>query len=226
MTISERVAEERGEALGESVGYSVRFDSKFPRPYGSILYCTVGVLLRKLEKGLCGISHVIVDEIHERDVDTDFLLILLRDMNWAFPQIKIILMSATINVDLFSKYFGDLNTVEVSGRLHPVEQYFLEDVIEMTGLDPSHLQHYLNKSRKRKSGGSMAEDVNEEIDLDEEADDNEAEDDETGDGPNCNAICDESNYSSRTRQTMASISERSVPYELIDVSFFFLKQQQ
>ena len=49
-----------------------------PRPYGSIMFCTVGVLLRKLEGGLRGVSHVIVDEIHERDVNTDFLLVVLR----------------------------------------------------------------------------------------------------------------------------------------------------
>ncbi len=46
-----------------------RFESVLPRPYGSVLFCTVGVLLRKLEAGLRGVSHVIVDEIHERDVN-------------------------------------------------------------------------------------------------------------------------------------------------------------
>jgi ATP-dependent RNA helicase A len=51
--------------LGNSCGYSVRFESILPRPYGSLLFCTVGVLLRKLESGLRGISHVIVDEIRK-----------------------------------------------------------------------------------------------------------------------------------------------------------------
>ena len=49
-----------------------------PRPYGSVMFCTVGVLLRKLEAGLRGVSHVIIDEIHERDVNTDFLLVVVR----------------------------------------------------------------------------------------------------------------------------------------------------
>ena len=66
VSVAERIAYERNEMLGESVGYSVRFESMIPRPYGSILFCTVGVLLRKLEGGLRGVSHVIVDEIHER----------------------------------------------------------------------------------------------------------------------------------------------------------------
>lgn len=65
ISVAERVASERAEELGQSVGYSVRFESCLPRPYASILFCTVGVLLRKLEAGLRGVSHVIVDEIHE-----------------------------------------------------------------------------------------------------------------------------------------------------------------
>lgn len=69
VSVAERIAHERMEMLGESVGYSVRFESMLPRPYGSILFCTIGVLLRKLEGGLRGVSHVIVDEIHERVSD-------------------------------------------------------------------------------------------------------------------------------------------------------------
>ena len=78
VSVAERMAEERCEELGQSTGYSVRFESWLPRPYGSALFCTVGVLLRKLEGGLRGVSHVIVDEIHERDLNSDFLLVLLR----------------------------------------------------------------------------------------------------------------------------------------------------
>ncbi|CAF1685673.1 unnamed protein product, partial [Adineta ricciae] len=104
ISIAERVAWERCEELGSSCGYSVRFESILPRPYGSILFCTVGVLLRKLECGLRGISHIIVDEIHERDINTDFLLVLLRDMLNVHPEMKVILMSATIDVTLFREY--------------------------------------------------------------------------------------------------------------------------
>ena len=80
VSVSDRISCERKEELGQSVGYSVRFESQLPRPFGGILFCTVGVLLRKLEAGLRGVSHVIVDEIHERDINTDFVLIVLRDM--------------------------------------------------------------------------------------------------------------------------------------------------
>lgn len=77
VSVSERVANERCEQLGQSVGYSVRFESVLPRPYASVLFCTVGVLLKKLEAGLRGVSHVIVDEIHERDVNSDFIMVCL-----------------------------------------------------------------------------------------------------------------------------------------------------
>jgi ATP-dependent RNA helicase A len=89
VSVAERVANERFEELGESIGYSVRFESKLPRPYGSILFCTVGVLLRKLEAGLRGVSHVVVDEIHERDINTDFLLVLLNDMLSIYKDLKV-----------------------------------------------------------------------------------------------------------------------------------------
>uniref|UniRef100_A0A9J2PQS8 RNA helicase n=1 Tax=Ascaris lumbricoides TaxID=6252 RepID=A0A9J2PQS8_ASCLU len=69
ITLAERVAEERGEILGNSIGYNVRFDAVYPRPYGSVMFMTVGVLLRKLESGLRGITHIIINEIHERDIN-------------------------------------------------------------------------------------------------------------------------------------------------------------
>lgn len=76
VSVSERVATEKCEQIGQSIGYSVRFESVLPRPYASVLFCTVGVLLKKLENGLRGVSHVIVDEIHERDVNSDFILVI------------------------------------------------------------------------------------------------------------------------------------------------------
>ena len=97
------------------------------------MLCTVGVLLRKLESGLRGVSHVVVDEIHERDLNTDFLLVVLRDIVFEFPQVRIILMSATIDTRQFSEYFNNAPVVEVSGRTFPVNQYFLEDIVQMLG---------------------------------------------------------------------------------------------
>lgn len=121
VSVADRVSVERCENMGQSVGYSVRFESCLPRPYGSILFCTVGVLLRRLENGLRGVSHVIVDEIHERDVNSDFIMVVLRDMIHTYPEMRLILMSATIDTTLFSKYFNDCPVIEIEGRAFPVQ---------------------------------------------------------------------------------------------------------
>lgn len=121
VSIAERVAEERCELPGHTSGYSVRFESVFPRCYGGILYCTIGTLLRKLEGGLRGVSHVIVDEIHERDINSDFILVVLRDMVIAYPELRVILMSATVDTTVFANYFGNVKVIEVAGRVHPVQ---------------------------------------------------------------------------------------------------------
>ncbi|VDO88999.1 unnamed protein product [Schistosoma curassoni] len=121
ISLAERIAYERGETVGTSVGYCVRFETVYPRPYGSILFCTVGTMARKMEGGLRGVSHVIVDEIHERDVNTDFMLILLREMIRANRNLRLVLMSATIDITMFSEYFGDCMVLDIEGRTHPVE---------------------------------------------------------------------------------------------------------
>ncbi|XP_059615242.1 dosage compensation regulator isoform X2 [Phlebotomus argentipes] len=192
ISVSERIANERNENLGESVGYSVRFESIIPRPYGSILFCTIGVLLRKLEAGLRGVSHVIVDEIHERDVNSDFLMVVLRDMVHTYPDLRVILMSATIDTTLFSEYYGRCPVIEVPGRAYPVEQYFLEDCIEMTNFKPS------PDSRKRRK-----DDDGDDAPASEEAE------------KNLNADV-ESQYSPNTKSVMAQMSESEVSFELVE----------
>ena len=77
--ISERVASERCERIGDTVGYSIRLESK-QSSNTRMLFCTTGILLRRLQSDpdLRGVSHVIVDEVHERDLLSDFLLVILR----------------------------------------------------------------------------------------------------------------------------------------------------
>ena len=79
--VAERVAAERTEPIGRTVGYSIRLESKRSAAT-RLLFCTTGVLLRRLhgDPELRGISHVIVDEVHERSLQSDFLLIILRDL--------------------------------------------------------------------------------------------------------------------------------------------------
>ncbi|ELT91287.1 hypothetical protein CAPTEDRAFT_220258 [Capitella teleta] len=204
VSIAERVANERCENLGISSGYSVRFESYFPRPYGAIMYCTVGTLLRKLEAGLRGVSHVVVDEIHERDINTDFLLVLLRDMVRAFPQLRIILMSATIDTSMFVDYFDSQSVVEVHGRCHPVQDYFLEDIVQMLDFSPTSPD---KKDRKRKS-----EDDDDEAFL--VADDEKEE--------NCN-LAISPDYSPKTRLVMSQLSEKNLQFELVTSLIEYIK---
>lgn len=82
-------------------------------------------------------SHVIVDEIHERDVNSDFLLVVLRDMLSTYPELRVILMSATIDVTLFTQYFNDCPVIYVEGRTFPVQTFFLEDAVSLLGFQPS-----------------------------------------------------------------------------------------
>ncbi|XP_022086589.1 putative ATP-dependent RNA helicase DHX30 [Acanthaster planci] len=135
VSVAERVALERGEQVGNTIGYQVRLSSKLPYNNGCILFCTTGILLKKLESNpsLTGISHVIVDEVHERDINTDFLLILLKNLLRDNPNLKLILMSASINAQLISSYFNDCPMISVPGFMYPVKEYYLEDVSGLLG---------------------------------------------------------------------------------------------
>ncbi|KAK9668827.1 hypothetical protein RND81_13G089500 [Saponaria officinalis] len=133
MSVSERVAAERGEELGESVGYKVRLEGMKGRDT-RLLFCTTGILLRRLlvDRELRGVTHVIVDEIHERGMNEDFLLIVLKDLLPRRPDLRLILMSATLNAELFSSYFGGAPMLHIPGFTYPVRAHFLENILETT----------------------------------------------------------------------------------------------
>jgi ATP-dependent RNA helicase DHX36 len=133
MSVADRVAAERGCRVGAEVGYQVRLDSK--KSAGTrLLFMTTGILLRRLigDPDLDGVTHVIVDEVHERTLDGDFLLIILRDLLKRREDLVVVVMSATLNADLFAGYFGSDAIVAIAGRTHPVDPVFLEDVLEIT----------------------------------------------------------------------------------------------
>eukprot|EP00943_MAST-04B_sp_MAST-4B-sp1_P006597 g6597.t1 len=133
MGLAERVAAERGEKVGETVGYSVRLESR-TSSRTELLYCTTGVLLRKLNSNplLDGVTHVVVDEVHERSHFSDFLLVILREILKKRKDLRVILMSATLERSLFQQYFNNCPCIEIEGRTFPVEHYFLEDVFIKT----------------------------------------------------------------------------------------------
>ncbi|KAI4332828.1 hypothetical protein L6164_017705 [Bauhinia variegata] len=134
MAVAERVSVERGEPLGETVGYKVRLEGMRGKNT-HLLFCTSGILLRRLlsDRNLNGITHVFVDEIHERGMNEDFLLIVLKDLLPRRRDLRLVLMSATLNAELFSNYFGGAPTLNIPGFTYPVRAHFLEDVLEITG---------------------------------------------------------------------------------------------
>ncbi|CAL4919074.1 unnamed protein product [Urochloa decumbens] len=134
MAVAERVSTERGEGLGESVGYKVRLEGIKGKDT-HLLFCTSGILLRRLlsDRNLTGVTHVFVDEIHERGMNEDFLLIVLKDLLSRRRDLRLILMSATLNAELFSSYFGGAPTIHIPGFTHPVRAHFLEDILDRSG---------------------------------------------------------------------------------------------
>ncbi|XP_033644979.1 ATP-dependent DNA/RNA helicase DHX36-like [Asterias rubens] len=140
ITVAERVASERAEPCGNgsSTGYQIRLEARLPRQQGCILYCTNGILLKWLDSDplLQSVSHVVLDEVHERDIMSDFLLVILKDVLPKRPKLKIILMSATLNAELFSEYFGGCPMTNIPGFTFPVVEFWLEDVLTMTRYQP------------------------------------------------------------------------------------------
>lgn len=128
VTIAQRVAAERREIIGDVCGYSIRFDTKIGK---CINFCTSGVLLRMLHTTplLDGINILIIDEIHERDINSDFILVLLQGLIKRRKDLRVILMSATLQADLFSNYFGNAPVINVEGYVYPVQDLFLEDLV-------------------------------------------------------------------------------------------------
>ncbi|KXT09752.1 hypothetical protein AC579_9323 [Pseudocercospora musae] len=145
-SVAQQVALERGEQLQQSVGYQVRGDSKLPQLGGSITYCTTGLLLERLKWNADDVmdntSHVVIDEVHERDISIDFLLIVLkkaiRVRQAAGQKVpKVVLMSATMDTKLFSAYFSSqvdgmlapCPHLNVPGRTFPIKEKYLGDVL-------------------------------------------------------------------------------------------------
>jgi ATP-dependent RNA helicase DHX57 len=144
--LADRVADERCSQVGDEIGYTIRGESKQKPGVTKITFVTTGVLLRRLQTSggnaddvvaaLADVSHVVVDEVHERSLDTDFLLVLLRQILRRREDLKVILMSATLDAAVFEAYFnevGPVGRVEIEGRTHPVTDYYVDDVVHFTG---------------------------------------------------------------------------------------------
>lgn len=197
ISLAQRVSEEMGERKGDVgtsrslIGYAIRLESQTTAST-RLVYATVGIVLRMLERsdGLNEITHLVLDEVHERSIDSDFLLIVLRTLLLTRPDLKVVLMSATVDAQRFSSYLDNAPIISVPGRTFPVEAKFLEDAIELTG-------HTNEDAQAQTPGG-------------EEEDEAEAEGQSKPKDAQQLAA-----YSKRTRNTLASYDEYRIDFSLI-----------
>ncbi|EDW27556.1 GL20210 [Drosophila persimilis] len=147
--VAERVAAERLDRIGQLVGYQIRLENKVSQST-RLSFCTTGILLRRLSSDpmLAGVSHVIVDEVHERSEESDFLLLILKNILRERKDLKVILMSATLNASLFSNYFGGAPVLDIPGRTFPVQQLFLEDILELSDFVMEYDTKFCRKLKK------------------------------------------------------------------------------
>ncbi|MFB8771876.1 ATP-dependent RNA helicase HrpA [Streptomyces broussonetiae] len=122
-TVAERVAEELRTPLGEAVGWKVRFTDQVNPDATFIKLMTDGILLAEIQtdRELRAYDTIIIDEAHERSLNIDFLLGYLAQLLPKRPDLKVVITSATIDPERFSRHFGDAPIIEVSGRTYPVE---------------------------------------------------------------------------------------------------------
>jgi ATP-dependent RNA helicase DHX29 len=155
--------------------------------------------MRMLEgsNDLRDITHIVLDEVHERTIDSDFLLIVLRKLMTRRPDLKVVLMSATVDAERFSKYLDGAPVLNVPGRTFPVQVKYLEDAVELTGYSA------LNNGVQEKF-----EDLEEEAALPDEALHESAK--ERTEGTKTLR-----GYSAKTRNTIWQLDEYRIEFELI-----------
>lgn len=158
-----------------------------------MIISTTGVVVRMLERpdDFQDVTHVVLDEVHERTIDSDFLLVVLRRLMQKRPDLKLILMSATLEAQRFSNYLGGVPVLNIPGRTFPVEMKYLEDAVELTNYRLSEDEAYTTQ----------------EDDIDE------TEDSSADTAGGLQASLD--GYSKQTRETVAKFDEYRLDYQLI-----------
>ncbi|MEO8840386.1 MAG: ATP-dependent RNA helicase HrpA [Kofleriaceae bacterium] len=134
-SVAQRVADELHTELGDVVGYKIRFNDRVKQS-SYIKFMTDGILLAEIQGDpmLRGYDTIIVDEAHERSLNIDFLLGFLKQLLPRRPELRVIVSSATLEIERFSKFFNDAPVIEVSGRTYPVDVLYrppTEDEVEL-----------------------------------------------------------------------------------------------
>jgi len=159
-TVARRIAEELGQELGGAIGYKIRFKDRSAKD-AYIKLMTDGILLAETQKDryLGAYDTIIVDEAHERSLNIDFILGILQTLLAQRDDLKLIITSATIDTEKFSKAFGHAPVLEVSGRMYPVEVQYLEP--QPQGTENGELTHVelaartVNRILRQTRGGDM-----------------------------------------------------------------------
>lgn len=141
------------------------------------------------------ITHLVLDEVHERSIDSDFLLIVLKKLMLRRKELKVVLMSATVDAKKFSDYLGGAPVLNVPGRTFPVQVKYLEDAIELTGY-----------TIDQQSGQEKM------TDLDDDPTDDADQDQTSSSGDVVKSL---KQYSVRTRNTLSQMDEYAIDFELI-----------
>lgn len=127
MSVAARVAEEMGVKVGNEVGYSIRFEDA-TSDKTVLKYMTDGMLLREFltEPDLGGYSALMIDEAHERTLSTDILFGLVKDIARFRPELKLLISSATMDAEKFSRYFDGAPIFNIPGRRYPVDVHYTQ----------------------------------------------------------------------------------------------------
>lgn len=219
ISLAQRVSAELGDppgavgTLNSLVGYSIRLESNTTRNT-RLAFVTNGIALRMLESGSGAngegtafdeITHIVIDEVHERSIESDFLLIVLKSLIEQRRDLKVILMSATVDAEKISDYFGGCPTFHVPGRTFPVDVRYLEDAIEFTKWTIEESSPYARRRHDKFYRSKARQDWSEDALANDEDDEEE--------GPTNVKL--ERRYSSATAATINLLDERLIPYELI-----------
>lgn len=222
ISLAERVSAEMGEARGSVgkdhsfIGSAVRLESNVGKN-ARLVYATTGIVLRMLEGSrLEGVTHIILDEVHERSIESDFLLIILKSLLSVRPDLKVILMSATVDSERLSAYFGGCPTISVPGRTFPVDVRFLEDAVQLCNYtleDGSPYMRRQKRGRKEDAPGNKARLQSTEAETPPDLDD---DDEEEGDDENRGSSSSlGKKYTPKTISTLDRMNNACVNHELI-----------
>lgn len=160
MTVAARIAEELGEPLGRSVGYKIRFDDQTGDD-AYIKVMTDGILLAETQgdRWLGAYDTLIVDEAHERSLNIDFVLGILKDLLERRRDLSLVITSATIDTEKFSRAFDGAPVIEVSGRMYPVEVRYMPPEAGADEGDQTHVDMAVAAVRKLQAESPYGGDI-------------------------------------------------------------------